>query len=104
VGFGSIPGLVCWRAESEDPRSFRAPDRGLLLPAVMQVDEKLKMPLSGGKFKEDEIADLRYWIQIGAPWPHVEPRGKKCSFLLTFARPFDEGPYAKRSFAQTHRE
>jgi hypothetical protein len=49
-----------------------APDRGLLLPAVMQVDEKLKMPLSGGKLKEDEIADLRYWIQIGAPWPHVE--------------------------------
>jgi hypothetical protein len=47
-----------------------APDRGLLLKAVMQTDEKLKMPLSGGKLRDEEIADLKYWVQIGAPWPH----------------------------------
>ncbi|MGH9721390.1 MAG: c-type cytochrome domain-containing protein, partial [Bryobacteraceae bacterium] len=45
------------------------PDASLLIQAVLQTDEKLKMPMAGGKLKENEIADLKYWIQIGAPWP-----------------------------------
>lgn len=45
------------------------PDVSLLIKAVMRTDEKLKMPMAGGKLKDQQIADLKYWIQIGAPWP-----------------------------------
>src|SRR5947209_19428175 len=46
------------------------PDESLLIKAVMQVDPKLKMPMGGAKLKDNEIADLRYWIQaMAAFWP-----------------------------------
>ncbi|MGI8989450.1 MAG: hypothetical protein ACR2I2_07680 [Bryobacteraceae bacterium] len=40
-----------------------------LIRAIVQADPKLKMPVSGQKLKDQEIADLKHWIQIGAPWP-----------------------------------
>src|ERR1700681_3419357 len=45
------------------------PDDSLLIRAVMHVDPTLKMPLGGAKLKDNEIADLKYWIQTGAVWP-----------------------------------
>ena len=45
------------------------PDDSLLIKAVMHVDPTLKMPLGGAKLKDNEIADLKYWIQTGAVWP-----------------------------------
>lgn len=46
------------------------PDESLLIKAVRQVDPKLKMPLGGARLKDNEIADLRYWIQaMAAFWP-----------------------------------
>jgi mono/diheme cytochrome c family protein len=51
------------------------PDDSLLIRAVSQVDPKLKMPMAGNKLKDNEIADLKYWIKIGAPWPDA-PRAK----------------------------
>ena len=45
------------------------PDDSLLIRAVSQTDAKLKMPMAGDKLKDSEIADLKYWIKIGAPWP-----------------------------------
>src|SRR6266567_121861 len=46
------------------------PEESLLIKAVTQVDPKLKMPMSGAKLKDNEIADLRYWIQaMAAFWP-----------------------------------
>jgi hypothetical protein len=46
------------------------PDESLLIKAVNQVDPKLKMPLGGAKLKDNQIADLRYWIQtMAAFWP-----------------------------------
>src|SRR5581483_2349439 len=39
------------------------PDESLLIKAVSQTDPDLKMPQGGNKLKDNEIADLRYWIQ-----------------------------------------
>ena len=44
------------------------PDKSLLIQAVAQTHERLKMPPSG-KLPEAEIADLRAWIKDGAVWP-----------------------------------
>jgi hypothetical protein len=44
------------------------PDKSLLVTAVRQTDEKLKMPM-GGKLKDAEIEDLVAWIRAGATWP-----------------------------------
>lgn len=46
------------------------PEESLLVKAIQQTDPKLKMPMGGTKLKDNEIADLRYWIQaMAAFWP-----------------------------------
>src|SRR5712691_4417825 len=46
------------------------PEDSLLMKAVSQTDPKLKMPMGGNKLKDNEIADLKYWIQtMAAFWP-----------------------------------
>jgi cytochrome c553 len=50
------------------------PDDSLLIRAVMHVDPNLKMPLGSPKLKDNEIADLKYWIQTGAVWPDAEAK------------------------------
>jgi len=46
------------------------PEDSLLMKAVSHADPKLKMPMGGNKLKDNEIADLRYWIQtMAAFWP-----------------------------------
>src|SRR5450755_1401087 len=57
------------------------PDESLLIRAVRQTDERLKMPL-GGKLKPAEIEALTTWVKMGAPWPastqaKVAPAGAK---------------------------
>ena len=69
------------------------PAESLLIRAVSQTDERLKMPLTGPKLKDQEIADLSYWIEIGAPWPETDrapsaAAGKKGFVLTTKARNF----------------
>ena len=44
-------------------------DESLLLRAVLQSDDKLKMPMAGERLSAQEVADLRRWIQAGAMWP-----------------------------------
>ncbi len=44
------------------------PEKGLLLKAVGYQDEDLQMPPKG-KLAADQIALLRDWIKMGAPWP-----------------------------------
>jgi len=44
------------------------PEESLLIQAVRQSHEKLKMP-PGKKLADQEIADLAEWIQAGAVWP-----------------------------------
>ena len=45
------------------------PADSLLIKAVSQTDARLKMPMGSPKLKDEEIADLSHWIEIGAPWP-----------------------------------
>jgi cytochrome c553 len=44
------------------------PEKSLLIQAVRQTDENLKMP-QGSKLKDSEIADLAAWVKAGAAWP-----------------------------------
>jgi len=47
-------------------------DKSVLITAIRQTDEKLKMPM-GGKLKDNEIDDLVAWVKAGAPWPATAP-------------------------------
>src|SRR5947208_1300771 len=47
--------------------SLDKPDESLLMQAV-EYQGRLKMPPSG-KLKEDQLEDLRVWVQAGAPVP-----------------------------------
>src|SRR5262249_48471733 len=44
------------------------PAGSLLLTAIRQTDQGLKMPM-GGKLTDDEINDFAAWIEAGAVWP-----------------------------------
>jgi hypothetical protein len=44
------------------------PEKSLLVQAIRQTSEKLKMPM-GGKLKDSEIEDLVAWVKAGATWP-----------------------------------
>src|SRR5262247_2975709 len=44
------------------------PDESLLIQAIRQTHERLKMP-PGGKLKDQEIADIAEWVKAGAVWP-----------------------------------
>jgi hypothetical protein len=46
------------------------PDRSLLVRAVSQTDDELKMP-PDGKLPDPAVAALRQWVALGAPWPDV---------------------------------
>ncbi|HTM49056.1 MAG TPA: PSD1 and planctomycete cytochrome C domain-containing protein [Bryobacteraceae bacterium] len=69
------------------------PADSLLIKAVNHSEPRLKMPLSGAKLKDQEIADLTRWIAIGAPWPEGKPApaplaGRKGFVLTPEARKF----------------
>jgi len=44
------------------------PDKSLLVTAIRQTDENLKMP-QGGKLKPEEVDDIVAWVKAGAVWP-----------------------------------
>ncbi len=50
--------------------NVESPEQSLLLKAV-SYEGSLKMPPMG-KLKDDEIAKLREWVAMGAPWPGVD--------------------------------
>ncbi len=47
------------------------PDESWLIKAVTRTDAKLKMP-PDNPLSEEQIADLRKWIEEGAAWPALE--------------------------------
>lgn len=65
------------------------PDQSLLLTAVTYNDPTLQMP-PDGKLSDTQIADLRRWIEIGAPHPNAsgELPAVRQSFDLEAARQF----------------
>ncbi|MDB5387188.1 MAG: hypothetical protein JWM11_2834, partial [Planctomycetaceae bacterium] len=44
------------------------PEKSLLIKAILQTDEDLKMPPKG-KLTEKQIADFTQWVKLGAPYP-----------------------------------
>jgi mono/diheme cytochrome c family protein len=48
------------------------PDESLLIQAIRQTHERIKMP-PGGKLKDEEIAAIVQWVQSGAVWPKGAP-------------------------------
>lgn len=57
------------------------PDESVLIRAVLKTDAKLKMP-PDSQLTEEEINDLRQWINDGAVWP-----GPEVPYELTEANP-----------------
>ncbi len=59
-------------------------EKSLLVQAVAQTHERLKMPPQG-KLAESEIADLRAWIKDGAIWPESAPskNAKAGEYVIT---------------------
>ena len=51
-------------------------DKSLLIKAVSYTDKDLKMPPED-KMSEADIATLKQWIAMGAPWPEAEVAGAK---------------------------
>src|SRR5262249_30103294 len=52
-------------------------DQSRLIEAVEQKGD-LKMPMGRERLKDDQIAALRHWVELGAPWPAEtakKPRG-----------------------------
>lgn len=47
------------------------PDKSLLIKAVSYTDPDMEMP-PDGKLSDDQIAALKQWIMMGAPWPEAE--------------------------------
>jgi hypothetical protein len=48
------------------------PDNSLLIQAVRQTNDKLKMP-KGGKLTAGEVDALAEWVRAGAAWPAAAP-------------------------------
>ena len=57
----------------------------LMIRAVLQADDKLKMPMAGERLSSREVADLRQWIDSGAVWPaeSQKPKSSKAGFSIT---------------------
>jgi hypothetical protein len=47
-------------------------DKSLLIQAIRQTSEKLKMP-KGGHLRPEEIDALAEWVKAGAPWSEAKP-------------------------------
>ena len=54
------------------------PEESLLIQAVAQTHEELKMP-PGGKLPEPSIAIIRQWVALGAPWSATASKGAASS-------------------------
>src|SRR5436305_4963489 len=58
------------------------PEKSLLIQAVAQTHERLKMPPQG-KLTAPEVADLRAWIKDGAIWPETAAKAAATEYTIT---------------------
>ena len=70
------------------------PEESILYEAVLYKDEDIAMPPKG-KLTEIEIANIKEWILMGAPWP-----GENTKSLI--ANEDDEEPYDWEKFRNEH--
>jgi hypothetical protein len=54
------------------------PEESLLVQAVAQTHEELKMP-PAGKLPEASVAVMRQWVALGAPWSETSSKGAVAS-------------------------
>lgn len=52
------------------------PDESLLIRAIRQTGDDLKMPQEG-KLTDNQIADLARWVEMGAPFPEASATQKR---------------------------
>lgn len=52
------------------------PDKSLLMTAISYNDKEMEMP-PDGKMSDADIATLKQWIAMGAPWPEAEVASAK---------------------------
>lgn len=62
------------------------PENSLLIKAVSYADSDLQMPPKGEKLSEAEIADLSFWVKMGAPDPRAVVGSAKLSGLTEKSR------------------
>ena len=51
------------------------PDSSAMIRRMLSTDELERMPPSGPRVSEEQVAVLRAWIAAGADWPGTEPAG-----------------------------
>ncbi len=59
------------------------PEESLLIKAVREPDDKLKMPMQAERLSAREIEDLEAWIKDGAAWPEAAAAPKRSSYVIT---------------------
>ncbi|MFN0105406.1 MAG: PSD1 and planctomycete cytochrome C domain-containing protein [Bryobacteraceae bacterium] len=64
--------------------NVETPEQSLLLMAL-SYEGTLKMPPMG-KLKDDEIAKIREWVKMGAPWPGVDKKAGAATLSSTGTR------------------
>src|SRR5262245_33978449 len=72
------------------------PDASLLIRAVRQTSETLKMP-KGGRLKPEEIDALVDWVRAGATWPASAAKTTTAAPAAAAAKPYVITP-AQRAF------
>ena len=61
------------------------PDESLLIQAIRQTHDRIKMP-PGGRLKDEEIAAIAEWVKAGAVWPAgavSEPKPASPGYAIT---------------------
>ena len=58
------------------------PDESLLIRAVAHTHERLKMPPQG-KLTDQQIADLKTWVEAGAHWDGAIVPAKSSGYVIT---------------------
>jgi mono/diheme cytochrome c family protein len=69
----SSPMVGLAMVSSESLQKGGKSDESLLIQAISHTHPRLKMPPQG-QFASAEIADLRTWVEMGAPWPAPDKR------------------------------
>jgi mono/diheme cytochrome c family protein len=61
------------------------PDESLLIQAIRQTHDRIKMP-PGGKLKDEDVAAIAEWVKAGAEWPAgavSEPKPAGTEYAIT---------------------
>lgn len=69
---------------SGKPLVAASPEDSELLRRVTSHEPAVAMPKEGGRLSDGEIATLRRWVEVGAPWPDKVPPSGRDEFLARY--------------------